>query len=687
VIGKNLTLDPRDLWRRLVRVGLAALVASVALADTPAPADLVLTGARIYTAATPASVEALAITGGKIVYVGSAAGAKAYVGARTRIEDAHGQRVLPGLVDSHIHPIDIVEVDVCDLHLKILSLKEIAGEVHACVKRLHPKPGEWLNVYQWRSSEGNEPDASHPTLRAALDQAAPDNPVHLHGDDGHYSAYNSRALATARNASGQVIGLTAGTLASDFAKMHAYVGLDAAGNPDGRVNEDLRDRIGPPQGEYLYIDQVRKVPERLTRQLNAAGITAVLDAAVYPAGLEIYDRLVAMGRMTVRANLALYFDPLQMRKADGSADFDRLIAAATAIRARYAANPLIHADFFKVFADGSAEGDPYAKPPTLGNAAMLVPYRQPIITIDAAGKAQVQGYVDTDSPVCREVRTNPGAYADPAAVRRFAEAHGFLPEQCRVWSGQLDMPQPVLAELISRVHRAGFHLHVHVIGDRTARIVIDDIEAARAADGVVTTHDSLAHLQFVDPADVARIGRDRLYVAFTYGWAIALPQYDISIVPFVQQVKGTGYAQLHVPGSYYEENSYPCRRVKDAGGIVVAGSDAPVDGRDPKPFFNMAVAVTRSLKGEPPMGPRQALTLREVLDAYTIDGARFLGRGAEIGSLEVGKSADFIVLDRDILALADAGRTGEIYDTRVIETWFRGERVYAEGLDHPQQRP
>ena len=163
--GKNLTLDPRDLWRRLVRVGLAALVASVALADTPTPADLVLTGARIYTAATPDSVEALAVTGGKIVYVGSAAGAKAYVGARTRIEDAHGRRVLPGLVDSHIHPIDIVEVDVCDLHLKILSLKEIAGEVHACVKRLHPKPGEWLNVYQWRSSEGNEPDASHPTLR------------------------------------------------------------------------------------------------------------------------------------------------------------------------------------------------------------------------------------------------------------------------------------------------------------------------------------------------------------------------------------------------------------------------------------------------------------------------------------------------------------------------------------------
>ena len=53
-----------------------------------------------------------------------------------------------------------------------------------------------------------------------------------------------------------------------------------------------------------------------------------------------------------------------------------------------------------------------------------------------------------------------------------------------------------------------------------------------------------------------------------------------------------------------------------------------------------------------------------------------MGRGAEFGSLTVGKSADFILLDRDIFALAEAGKTEEIGGTRVLQTWFRGQTVY-----------
>jgi hypothetical protein len=64
------------------------------------------------------------------------------------------------------------------------------------------------------------------------------------------------------------------------------------------------------------------------------------------------------------------------------------------------------------------------------------------------------------------------------------------------------------------------------------------------------------------------------------------------------------------------------------------------------------------------------------LDAYTINGARMLGRDDEIGSISVGKSADFVVVDRDFIALGDRGQGEAIAKTQVLETWFAGKRVY-----------
>jgi predicted amidohydrolase YtcJ len=73
---------------------------------------------------------------------------------------------------------------------------------------------------------------------------------------------------------------------------------------------------------------------------------------------------------------------------------------------------------------------------------------------------------------------------------------------------------------------------------------------------------------------------------------------------------------------------------------------------------------------------RKAITIRDVIDAYTIGGARFLGREKQAGSIEVGKSGDFIVLDQDILRLADEGHAEDIRNTNVLETWFMGKRIY-----------
>src|SRR5450432_1712223 len=80
------------------------LTASTSIA-AGVPADLVLTNAKIYTAdATRSMAAAVAVRSGRIVYVGSSAGAHQYIGPGTRVEDLHGQLVLPGLIDSHVHP-------------------------------------------------------------------------------------------------------------------------------------------------------------------------------------------------------------------------------------------------------------------------------------------------------------------------------------------------------------------------------------------------------------------------------------------------------------------------------------------------------------------------------------------------------------------------------------------------------
>jgi len=213
------------------------------------------------------------------------------------------------------------------------------------------------------------------------------------------------------------------------------------------------------------------------------------------------------------------------------------------------------------------------------------------------------------------------------------------------------------------------------MGIRTA---VDAIEAARAADGVTTTHDSLAHVQLVHPDDVPRIGRDHLFLAFTYAWADTDPQYDLSVVPFYDRVTGSGYAALHPKDGYYERNAYPVRSLRDAGAVLVAGSDAPVETSDPRPFINMTMAVTRALPGQPALNASEAISIRDVIDAYTIAGARFLFTDKDTGSLEVGKSGDFIVLDRDIVALADAGQVAQVASTKVLSTYFMGNRVYVK---------
>jgi predicted amidohydrolase YtcJ len=660
-------------------VALALTALPVTAAPThPVPADLVVSGGKIYTVDPTHSVaSALAIKDGKIIFVGSVADAQKWVGPGTKTQQLGGRLVLPGLIDSHLHPLDIVDLDVCNLDSKPLTMKELSAFVAQCLAHYKTPPGQRLMVHQWSYTAGNQPDPQHPTLRAALDAVSTQVEIQLLGNDGHHGAFNSLALTHARNTKGQALGLSKATLAGEFAEYKPFVGVDGSGEPNGAVNEDGRYLINPHSMLYVDLAEVAKAPERVPQKLNSVGITGIMDAMASPDGVPVYDKLFASGKLTARITLAQFYDPSRTRTPDGKVDYDSILTRAKSIRAHYAQNPLIQATFIKLFADGVLEGNPFSVPPTLPNAAALKPFLQPIFAVDTQGQATVKGYVDTASATCFDVRAHPEKYAADAAVAAFIKTQGYHPAQCAISSGQLQHSREIILEYVKRVHLAGFNIHIHAISDRSVRTAVDAIEAARAADGNSSTHDSLAHVQLAAPSDVERIGHDHLYVAFTYAWMNTDPEYDITVIPFFEKIQGNSYTALHRPGSYYESNTYPVKAVKDAGGILTAGSDSPVETNDPRPFINMSRAVTRAFPGKPALSPQQSVPLRDAIDAYTINGARMLNRDRDTGSLEVGKSADFVVVDRDILTLADNGHAADVADTKVLATWFQGKKVYA----------
>ena len=664
------------------------LPAPPALGRTPeespsAAAGLVITDAQIYRGAKLPAAQAMAVSADRIVFIGTNQEAARWIQPSTRVLHLAGARVLPGLVDSHIHPLDIVDLDFCDLESKPVTLRELSAIVRQCIVRYKTPPGGRLIVHQWNYTTGNQPDAEYPTLRAALDKASAGQQVQLLGNDGHHGAFNSVSLASAKNAAGRTIGLSKASLEKDFAAYKKLVGVDARGEPNGAANEDARYLINPNSMLNTDLADVMKAPQRVPERLNSVGITAILDAMTAPDTAAVFDTLAQRGQLTLRASLAQFYDPAQFHTADGNVDYDAMVSQAVALRAKYASHPLIRADFIKLFADGVIEGNPYAVPPTLPNGASLKDYLQPIFVTDDKGLASVTGYVDTNSALCVRARAEAAKYADPAMAAKFLEQHGYHPAQCAVSNGQLQHKREVILEFVRRFHLAGFNMHIHVIGDRALRTALDAIEAARKADGNNATHDSLAHIELSTPEDVARVGRDHLYVAWTFAWMNVDAGYEMTVIPFIEKIHGNGYQELHAPGSFYEVNAYPVRAVQDAGGITAAGSDAPVETRDPRPFINIAHAITRRNPGGQALNPSQDLNVDEAIAAYTINGARMLGIDKDAGSLEVGKSADFIVLDRDIVRLAADGRADDIAQTRVMQTWFRGKQVYARPAAPP----
>jgi len=391
-------------------------------------------------------------------------------------------------------------------------------------------------------------------------------------------------------------------------------GIDAT-TPDPAGGQIERDAQGQPTGflkDPPAIDLaagVMPAPSLAQRvekektalaQHNALGITSIQDPLATPDVLEVYATLEREQSLSVRVRAALASSVV-----DDEAEYARL----KALRDQYASgHPRLRADSVKVFADGVIEY------PTQ-TAAVLKPY------LDGQGQPT----------------TNYGG--------RYFE-------------------QPVLNRYVARLDQDGFTVHVHAIGDATARGALDAFQYARERNGANTRRHQITHLQLVDPADFPRFAQLDVIANMQLLWAIP----DVYTIEALQPyIDATSFRYM-----------YPAASLRNAGATLVGSSDWPVSTENP-----LLAIQTGVLRANPDTGlvlnAEERVTLDDMLAAYTINAARALQQEATTGSLEVGKLADLVVIDRDLTAIAPE----EIYTASVQLTLVDGRRVFDAATADP----
>jgi len=394
---------------------------------------------------------------------------------------------------------------------------------------------------------------------------------------------------------------------------HGHIGRDSAGVPTGLLDDAaqrLADHLIPPA---LPADNVRSVKAAL-EAARQQGITSFLDAKAADATLAAFATVAHQGGLTARAHFAVLVEP-----AEG-ADPQKVVSRLITLRQRYdqgpvAVRPAMTVRNMKLFLDGVISA------PAL-SGAMLEPY-----------------WLPSD--------TAPNAVWQPSQNRGPA----------------VYFAAPALKALLIAVSRAGFEAHMHADGDRAVREGLDAVAALRSE---LPGHDiriGIAHDEIVDPADFPRFKQLNVIPVLSFQWEKRAPD----TVDNLEQYLGPDRYKLVEPAGF----------LADAGARIAYGSDWPVDTLDE--WLALKVGITRTdvptaaAAYRERLGKDKGLSRRQALRAITLNSSYELHQDTETGSLETGKLADLIVLDRNVLEIPE----DQIANTKVMQTVVGGRIVYS----------
>lgn len=542
-----------------------------------APADLVLRNGAVYTLDAARSwARAVAVRGGRIVYVGTDSLPAGLLGPATEVVDLQGRMLLPGFQDAHVHLIGSgVDLSECDLNAAPTAAA--AADTIRAYAAAHPDL-TWIRGAGWQLPLF---PAGNPS-KELLDRIVPDRPAMLWAADGHSAWANSRALAFAK--------ITRDTPDPPNGRIERD---PLTGEPTGTLREsaiNLVEAVLPPRTGAEFAAGL----ERAEKLANSFGITTIFSALTDEDELRAFTDADRAGTLTVRVIAAL--------PAPG-ADGDTLLARLRDWRTRYTTSH-VRPTAVKLFQDGVIEAR---------TAAMLAPY------LDRRG--------DAGTPV-----------RDQATLDRMA--------------GALD--------------RAGFQIHIHAIGDRAVRMSLNALAYARTVNGERDARPSIAHLQLIDPADIPRFRVLGVVANFEPLWSNG----DEYLTKLAEPALGPARSRWQ----------YPIASVVRTGAVVSGGSDWSVSSLNP--LDAIETGITHRDPGDTTAAVWNAperVDLPTMIALYTVNAAWAHHQEGETGSIEVGKLADLVVLDRNLFEVP----VSRIHQVRVVRTLLEGRTVFRAEPAHP----
>ena len=209
--------------------------------------------------------------------------------------------------------------------------------------------------------------------------------------------------------------------------------------------------------------------------------------------------------------------------------------------------------------------------------------------------------------------------------------------------------------LMRAAMNAGFQVAIHAIGDNANFVSLDNYERLIAETNSRNLRHRIEHAQILRYEDIAKFAQ-------------------LGVIPSMQATHATSDKNMAEDriGGIRIQGAYAWRKLIEAGALIANGSDFPVES--PNPFWGLHAAVTRQDRnGNPPEGwfPEERMTLTEAFASFTLDAAYAGHQEDIIGSLEVGKKADFVLLNRDIFSIP----ADELWQVQALETWINGKRI------------